>query len=104
MSGQVPPRVWHLSKQGHWISGSTQPGLGDGGEGERDGSGGGNGGGWLGDGGGGTVGGGGGTLGGGGGGVGGMGGDKGGRSLACTLQPPDGYSLCRAKYHRGCGT
>ena len=31
------------------------------------------------------------------------GGGKGGRSLACTLQPLDGYSLCRAKYHRGCG-
>ena len=76
MSGQVPPRVWHLSKHGHWISGPTQPRLGDGGEGERDGSGGGNGGGWLGDGGGGTVGGGGGTLGGGGGGVGGKGGGQ----------------------------
>ena len=51
MRGQVPPRAWHLRKQGHWISGPTQPGLGDSSEVERDGSGGGAGGGGDGDGG-----------------------------------------------------
>ena len=39
MLGQVPPRAWHLCKQGHWISWFTQPGLGDSSEVERDGSG-----------------------------------------------------------------
>ena len=41
MLGQVPPRAWHLCKQGHWISSFTQPGLGgdgDGGGGDGDGS------------------------------------------------------------------
>ena len=34
MWGRVPPRAWHLVKQGHRISGPTQSGLIDSGEGE----------------------------------------------------------------------
>ena len=41
MLGQVPPRSWHLSKQGQWISMATQPGLGVGGGGGLGGMGGG---------------------------------------------------------------
>ena len=43
--GQVPPRAWHCFTQGHWVSTSTQPGLGDSSGSSRDGSGGGAGGG-----------------------------------------------------------